>query len=239
MTKIFKSCWKTALLTFFIAGSVVLFAELAKADLEGEGLIAKPVPQKTEALGAVKICIDPQCQRGHGTAFSLYDGYFLTAGHVTQSSKTFYLKTSKGFVQTAKTIWTSTQSDWGLLHTKGLKYMDLPKTKLNCEAPKQGENISNISNPAEMEFVVVKGYIASKAQKKLGQWKEVFPMVLPGFFGSSGSPVFNEKNEVIGNFVGALNTGAIAIMEPLYKICDILPPKKTLWTFERVNNGNE
>ncbi len=222
-----RKVWRAFTITMGLLSFAILFSAVVRAaekdvlpDHPPVALIVAP----PNALPAVKVCASPSCRTGHGTGFQLWDGYFLTAGHVASGRKTMYLKDSNGHTQQAKVIWVSVQSDFALLFAKGWDFMGLPTTYLFCEIPEIGAKVTNLSNPGPFEFISGQGYVSGLRQD-IGPWKKIIPLTIQSAGGSSGSPVFDDMGRIMGLIVGGLRGGAFVAMEPMSKVCDILPPR--------------
>ncbi len=202
-----RKVWHTFTITAGLLAFAILFSVVVQA-------------AEKAALPAVKVCASSSCRTGHGSGFQLWDGYFLTAGHVAAMRKTLYLKDSNGHTQQAKVVWVSVQSDFALLFAKGWDFMGLPPTILFCGTPEVGAKVTNLSNPGPFEFQSTQGHVSGLPQD-VGPWEKIIPLTIQSAGGSSGSPVFDDKGRIMGHIVGGLQ-GFVA-MEPMSKVCDILP----------------
>jgi S1-C subfamily serine protease len=123
-------------------------------------------------------------------------------------------------------VWVHGTEDWGLLKA------DNPVTgvvglKVQCNEPKVDDAIYTIGNPAILDFIKTTGLVAGFAEelKDGGKvfWRHVVITNLNVTGGNSGGPVFNNHDEVWGNLVGGLRGTTFSIVEPIGKICDLLP----------------
>jgi S1-C subfamily serine protease len=268
----------------------------ASADERDNG-DAKPLPSLTPAVGArapadlssaVKACLSLGCSDGHGTAVYLGNGYFITAEHVAEEGKQWFLKGEDKRVIYAEAVWESASSDLALLrvdpkrHKTGIAF---PASKPACRDPLVGEKVTAVGNPADIWFAHVTGYVTSGAQttqgktqfyrptdnartagdphppppksgvpdfgsfdeqpgntrvarapspdsregedpaarQDIGYWKDAYVFDLPVFPGFSGGPVYSSDGRVLGLVVGILGDTSYSIVEPVAKICDLLP----------------
>jgi S1-C subfamily serine protease len=218
--------WKTALRVFFALSFVVMMITVAYAEMEE--LIHEPatvMDSKEGVSPGVQICNSSRCS-AHGSGFHLYDGYFITAAHVVGASKKMWIKNSEGQQQGADVLWTSSQHDLSLLYVEAWNFLSPPENQISCEEQKVGENILVIGYPADLGNVTTHGSLLGVKKGTIGRWSDPYIADITIFFGNSGGPVFNERNEVFGIAVGGLRGTSFSLIEPLSKICDILPPKK-------------
>jgi S1-C subfamily serine protease len=61
------------------------------------------------------------------------------------------------------------------------------------------------------------------ARQDIGYWKDAYVFDLPVFPGFSGGPVYSSDGSVLGLVVGILGDTSYSIVEPVAKICDLLP----------------
>lgn len=194
---------------------------------------------------AVKVCLAMDCKSGHGSGVSIGNGYFITAAHVVQAKRSpeFFLRAEDNRIIKAKAVWVLSTADLALLKVDlppQQKTFDFPASQIACRAPRVGEEVTAIGNPHQIQFAHVSGYAASgpedvkgndlffrpqstsKAQD-IGTWKDIYIFVLPVFFGFSGGPIFDDEGRVLGLLVGGLQGTSYAVIEPVQKLCGILP----------------
>jgi V8-like Glu-specific endopeptidase len=177
-------------------------------------------------------------------------GYVLTAGHCLGQDELFVAKDNPANDKddvvtekfTVKVIWTAGDRDLGLVrmdkvlvktskeereegkeHFKGVTIPAIPftATKVSCADLKIGDKLFVKGWPGG-EYVEYAATVASPA-KHHWKWAVSYLAVSPGFFGSSGSGMLNEKNEVTGVLVGGIMGSGILAFVPASEICAILP----------------
>jgi hypothetical protein len=103
--------------------------------------------------------------------------------------------------------------------------------------------VTATGNPHDIFFAHVNGYVTSGPQslggskpffertadkdparaQDIGYWKDAYVFVMPVFPGFSGGPVYSSDGRVVGLVVGILGDTSYSIVEPVSKICDLLP----------------
>jgi S1-C subfamily serine protease len=246
----------------------------AKADERDNGDAKPEVGAKTipgDLSSAVKACLSLSCSDGHGTAVHLGNGYFITAQHVVEEGKQWFLKGEDKRVIYAEAVWESANADLALLKVDAKRHrtgITFPASQPACRDPLVGEKVTAVGNPAEIWFAHVSGYVTSGAQttqgrtqfyrpgfggwglgigesasptprtqspipnsdsaarQDIGYWKDAYVFDLPVFPGFSGGPVYSSDGRVLGLVVGILGDTSYSIVEPVAKICDLLPELK-------------
>jgi S1-C subfamily serine protease len=161
--------------------------------------------------------------RGHGSAFYIGNDYFLTAGHVGEAEDELILKRQDGRIIKAETVWVAVHSDWSLLKAEK-PVANMEALTLTCKEPKVDDKVYTIGNPASLNFIKTHGTVAAFQETIEGyDGENIYVTDMTTYFGNSGGPVFNDKGEVWGNLVAGLQGTALSIVEPVSKICDILP----------------
>lgn len=130
---------------------------------------------------------------GHGTAFHIGDGYFLTAAHV--ASAPIVLRFRDGRLVEAETLWRNEEYDVALLRINEPPPVAIP---LSCRVPKRGEAVSAMGHPLELEWIETKGWIAGEVSTKPGIWASGLPVDIAFVFGMSGGPVIDQDGHVVG-----------------------------------------
>ncbi len=174
---------------------------------------------------AVEICRDSRCN-GHGSGFHLYNGYFITAAHVSGINKKMWIKNSLGQQQEALVLWTARQSDYSLLYVEAWDFLSPPENTITCEEQKIGEEITVVGYPASLGNIISEGKILRIKEGDLGIWTDPYIADVNIFMGNSGGPALNSNGEIFGIAVGMLQGTNFTIIEDISKICDILPVKK-------------
>ncbi|MCQ2411220.1 MAG: S1C family serine protease [Elusimicrobiaceae bacterium] len=152
------------------------------------------VQQNAPAVVAVNVLT----QKGGtltATGFVLTpDGLIATNRHVCENALYINITFSNGAVSgEAKTVAVSKEVDLALLK---IDARQLPTVTVESSAPVlPGEGITVIGNPRRLQNTVSAGIISQVRQTSSGLlWHQISAPVSPS---SSGSPVFNEKGNVI------------------------------------------
>ncbi len=131
-----------------------------------------------------------------GTGFIISsDGKIVTNFHVVAGKRTILARRLDGSFLVIKGILASDEAnDLAILQAEG---RNLPFVLLgNSDKAKVGEAICVIESPMLLEGTVSAGIIS--AVRDLGDGRKLLQITAPISKGSSGSPVFNRKGEVIG-----------------------------------------
>lgn len=95
-------------------------------------------------------------------------------------------------------------------------------TKVGCEYPKLRQHYLVKGWPMG-EYAETIGYVAGP-KKKIAVWAVAYMFVGAGFYGSSGSGVYNELTDTVDAvFVGMIQGSGLYIIIPTAEICNILP----------------
>jgi S1-C subfamily serine protease len=169
------------------------------ATLFGAGItIGERVSEAQNPLRAssvVKILVNG----GHGSGVHVGGGYVLTAAHVVEGKTGLKLKTSFGDIQDVEVLWTNKARDVALLRAK--RPERLQASTLICAPLVPGQKITAEGSPGQAEFVRFRGEVAGAA-RQAGPWKWAIPIDLSGGPGISGGPIFDERGQVAGIYVG-------------------------------------
>ena len=169
----------------------------------------------------VKICLSYTCD-SYGTAFHVGNGWFITAGHVAAGNvKKAYPKDSLGNKFTVETSWVAAQADISLFYSSVAANI-MPAMPITCDSPKVGQAISITGNPYFLEHVTVSGSIIS-GPIDIDELKQVYVALIQVGPGGSGSPVMNSDGSAIGVLVAMIRGTTFALIEPISKVCNILP----------------
>lgn len=199
------------------AGAALVFPGLAKAE---------------------PVFVDNRCS---GTY--LGNGYVLTAAHCVRGETETILRKTPAIEEDDNGGWTAKVVLTDHLHDIAIVKFDkvlvkndksewkpqeiispLPftATKVSCEYPKLRQHYVMKGFPAG-QYVETIGYIAGD-KRKVGPWPVVFPFVGAGYFGSSGSGVYNQITDTVdGVTVGIILGSGILFMVPTAEICGIIP----------------
>lgn len=180
------------LLVVFILSIVLLNVSFSHAK------VPEIVLKQKKAVVTVYINDKDGKQIATGSGFIIgSNGIIATNYHVTSkwletADNTILIKMENGaYFPVEDLIAFDDNNDIALLKVTG---KDLPTIKFSTDyKPKQGESIVVIGSPFGLETTVSDGIISSMRGKN-----ELIQITAPVSQGSSGSPVFNSKGEVIG-----------------------------------------
>ncbi len=131
-----------------------------------------------------------------GTGFLVtHDGYIVTNWHVVEDALALVVTLADGRVyDDAVVIASDTERDTAVIK---IGASDLPVAKLAATGKVGlGERIVTIGNPEGLERTVSDGLLSGVRSLKPGY--KLYQITAPISHGSSGSPVFNMRGEVIG-----------------------------------------
>jgi len=188
-----------AVITFFI---ILLNVSYSYAD------IPEIVLNQKRAVVTIYVNDKDGKQIGTGTGFIIdSNGIIATNYHVMsmclEGNNTTLIKMENGaFFPLSELVNFDEENDVAIFKIDG-KELPMVKIARNYE-PKQGENIVVVGSPLGLETTVSDGIISSIRGKS-----GIIQITAPISPGSSGSPVFNSKGEVIGvatfNIIGGQN----------------------------------
>jgi serine protease Do len=216
----------------------VLMASLATAQeaVDWSSLVEKVMPAVVTIVSADAKDI----VQGSGFIISS-DGKIVTNFHVVAGKPAILARRSDGSFLVIKGILASDKAnDLAILQAEG---RNLPFVRLgDSDAVKVGEAICVIGSPMLLEGTVSAGIIS--AVRELQDSRKLLQITVPISKGSSGSPVFNRKGEVIGvasftlsegqNLNFAVPSNAVkALLRRLGITLSPLPPSPTLSFEER------
>ena len=170
----------------------VLMASLATAQeaVDWSSLVEKVMPAVVTFVSADEKDI----VQGSGFIISS-DGKIVTNFHVITGKRNILARRSDGSFLVIKGILASDKAnDLAILQAEG---RDLPFVTLgDSDKVKVGEAICVIGSPMLLEGTVSAGIIS--AVRELRDGRKLLQITAPVSKGSSGSPVFNRKGEVVG-----------------------------------------
>ncbi len=170
----------------------VLMASLSTAQeaVDWSSLVEKVMP----AVVTIVSADEKDIVRGSGFVISS-DGKIVTNFHVVAGKRNILARRSDGSFLTIKGILASDEAnDLAVLQAEG---RNLPFVRLgDSEKVKVGEAICVIGSPMLLERTVSSGIFS--AVMKLRDGRKLLQITAPISKGSSGSPVFNRRGEVIG-----------------------------------------
>ena len=187
--------WAMLATVFFLAGCVGLGGGFP--DTKYESSVSLKLVNKTH-----------QC-----TAVHISGGEFLTAAHCL--GPTLFINGNPSTV-----IFTDEEFDIALLSVLSLKEMKYHT--VSCVVPRIGTKITVVGAPLGIKRIHTFGNVASN-QRSFPDWPTAIWLNVSAGPGSSGSPVYNEEDKIIGIVVGGLlPLGGLSIMVSGLTICKIL-----------------
>lgn len=173
-------------------GRLLNIFTLPPMDFLGRSRELAQIPELRELQQAV-VSIDTGSRRG--TGFNIDPaGIIVTNYHVVGDARGIVVSFVAGLPYPGETAAAVPQLDLALLKIPG---EDLPVLELAEDAPLlQGDTVLIIGNPLGLTRIINEGLIEGHVQ--LQNWDTPVLMIKgPVFPGSSGSPVFNQKGEVV------------------------------------------
>jgi len=171
---------------------LVLMASLSTAQeaVDWSSLVEKVMP----AVVTIVSADEKDIVQGSGFIISS-DGKIVTNFHVVAGKRNILARRSDGSFLVIKSILASDKAnDLAVLQAEG---RNLPFVRLgDSDKVKVGEAICVIGSPMLLEGTVSGGIIS--AVRDLGDGRKLLQITAPVSKGSSGSPVFNRKGEVVG-----------------------------------------
>jgi len=162
------------------AGSVVLTPMMTAA-----------FEKSSPASSVVRIVLD----RGHGSGVHIGDGYILTAAHVVDGEKAVSIKLDSDEIRKVAVLWANKEYDVALLRLE--KKDGVAKSELSCRVAMRGEDVRVYGSPLSLNFIVTHGRIAG-LPSKTHSFTSVYPITAPIAPGSSGGPLLDSLDKVIG-----------------------------------------
>jgi S1-C subfamily serine protease len=171
---------------------------------------------------------DNENSESFGTGFSINGGYIVTNHHVIKNAKCGILKNkSDTTFPIMKVVADDEYRDIAILETVSNNISSL--TLGNSDDAHVGSGIAVIGNPEGFENTISEGIISGI--RNLDDYNNVFQISAPISKGSSGSPIFNSNNEVIGMVSSYFKNGQlINFAIPSNQITDLIKRYQTLKT---------
>jgi hypothetical protein len=198
---------KVIAVILFIAISMVLVRAQTPQQAQAPTPIVKTpaeiLNENGRAVAAIVAANDISTKLG--TGFFLHpSGLLLTNFHVIEGTSLVGIRmpTSKDILWAKNARGFDAQNDLAVLAVEGAGANAL--TLGNSDTVKVGEPIVVVGNPEGLEQTVSNGLISGIREF---DGRKLFQITAPISEGSSGSPVFNERGEVIGVVVASLESG--------------------------------
>lgn len=164
--------------------------------------ISRELQEEEPALAALKpavVSVELPSSRGSGFNISA-DGLIVTNRHVVDGGGSINVVFPSGLRYIAKSWYDIEGVDLAIIKIEG---KDLPYVPLATEPPEIDSDLVFIGNPLGFDWTVAKGKLLDYVL--LADYS--MPIMLlsgPIYSGSSGSPVFNEKGEVVAVIFASL-----------------------------------
>lgn len=165
---------------------------------------------------------------GHGTAFYVGHGYYITAAHVAGTNSSMVLEDKYGGRFTANVIKVSKTKDVAIMYTP-YSIPGIGEATLKCNPIFIGEEITAVGYPLTLGYVETYGRVISNMSPwgNADNYYRVDAVIAPGM---SGGPVFDNSGEVIGlNSAIALvplgfgaSISGIGLVVPSTEICKMM-----------------
>lgn len=157
-----------------------------------------------------------------GTGFSFRsDGWIITNDHVVDNNERVHVLFPEEGRFEATVVQRYPINDVAILRVDG---DHLPALSFATTPPKKGDIIRFIGNPLSFNGIVNEGHVLEPIV--LDGWPhEVMMMKAPVYRGNSGSPVFNEQNDVIGVIFATLqhdDYGIVGLYIPIQEVHQLL-----------------
>lgn len=180
--------------------------------------------QAPKASAAVRI----ELATGLGSGVYIGNGVIVTAAHVVGDVATVTLRSDAGDVQRGEVLWTNKQYDIAAIKPANARRFNA--ATLACRDALVGEPLVSEGNPFGLQFISMRGYVASKTSEYAPQWKAAFVTDISMASGMSGGPAFDAYGEVIGINVGVVDphgsasgaTSGFAFVVPSSVVCGLL-----------------
>lgn len=157
-----------------------------------------------------------ESESSKGTGFSISSsGTIVTNHHVVEEEETVTVAFPEDGLFSGKVVETYPDIDLAVLEVNG---GNLPHLKIANEADvTRGDPIFFIGNPLKFQGIANEGEIIERTE--LTNWdEEVFMLDAPVYRGNSGSPVIDQKGEVIGVVFATMNHdvhGRVGLFVPI------------------------
>ncbi|MBA3240763.1 MAG: serine protease [Acidobacteria bacterium] len=133
-----------------------------------------------------------------GTGFFIRPGQVVTNMHVVEGARRAEVRTFEGKGKTYPVEGLSAFDEEGdlALLSVNVPAGRVPLVELNAASPEDGERVFVIGNPLKLEGSVSDGIVS--AVREVPSLGKIIQVTAPVSRGSSGSPVFNMRGQVIG-----------------------------------------
>ncbi|MCP5103790.1 MAG: tetratricopeptide repeat protein [bacterium] len=160
---------------------------------------------------------------GQGSGFFINKkGHIISNHHVFRGAHRAEVKLPWGKSPVKKILAEDSGNDLILVLVGGGRISEVRPLPLAVEKPQVGEKVVVIGNPLGLEATVSDGIVS--ARRDLEPFGEVLQVTSPISPGSSGSPVFNMRGEVIGVATFQVRQGQnLNFAVPVAKVKDLVP----------------
>lgn len=170
-----------------------------------------------------------QAVDGLGSGVYIGNGAVITAAHVVGDNAKVTLISDTGEATAGDVLWRSKEYDIALVRPS--RPAAFTAASVTCRAPVVGESLTAVGNPAGLEFVTMRGYVADRPHPA-GVWADVFSMDVTTIAGMSGGPVYDAAGDVVGITVGTMVSavptnglpaqGGLGTAVPMRTVCGLL-----------------
>ena len=178
--------------------------------------------EKRSRTGAVKVSRPFENGHGSGTYMTMYGQFVVvTAAHVVEGHTVMHIQERDGSFAIGRLIYTSPTADLAVLHVPPLKTrIAVPYRPKKNTTNLLGAPISYTGFPGHHDLITIRGHVASLEHNMI-----VSNMF--GWFGSSGSGVFDRQGRFLG-VVSGIDVGRWNVPIPLDSIVWVAPA----WNFD-------
>ena len=169
--------------------SMFLISSVRSTTIDTEGLFEK----KSPSIVLVEV-VSYDGKESIATGFVIKGGYIITNHHVIEGAKYVYIKTQNEEKYSIKGLIADDKyRDIAILSP--LIVSLVPLDIGDSDKIHAGSSVAVIGNPEGFENTITEGLISGI--RNLDGYNQIFQFSAPISKGSSGSPVFNQNNEVI------------------------------------------